>query len=494
MKKRTSQIAIDYRSVSNVTGNLLIVEAVMMLLPMIVCLMYGEGEWVGFLSSAALSLVLGMFLIYLGGGWRYKIRMNRREGYLLTTGIWIIFSLIGMVPFMFMSRPLGITDAFFETMSGFTTTGATAIPDVESLNHGILFWRSLIQWVGGLGIVIFMLVVLPALNQSGSMPLFNAEVTGITHDKLHPRIGQTAKSLLSVYILLTLALVILLWCGPMNLFDALCQAMTTMSTGGFSTRNASIAAWNSDYISSIISIFMLLGGVNFMLLYGLFHGNWRPMLRNDVFKAYCLIVAVSWASFIAVRCIRGGCNDWGQNILESLFQVATSITTTGFSYGNYEQWGNVTFCIIVLLMLIGSCAGSTTGAIKVDRFVAIWKNMRKSIELVLYPHHTVTVEINGHAVEETHISRILSFFTIYISLLAAGTIIMCAYGYSVADSIFATTSCIGNNGLGYGTTGSGGGFYLLPPLVKWVCSLLMLVGRLEVFTVMALLSRKFWRR
>lgn len=492
--KRPQTIHIDYRSVSNVTGNLFIVEAVMLLLPLIVEIIYGEREWPVFLCSSLLSMILGVSLIYLGGGWRYRISMNRREGYLLTTGIWIVFSLVGMTPFLFMSQPLSLTDAFFETISGFTTTGASVIADVESLSHGILFWRSLIQWVGGLGIVIFMLVVLPALNHSGSMPLFNAEVTGITHEKLHPRIGQTAKSLVNVYILLTVVLIILLWCGPMNLFDAVCQAMTTMSTGGFSTRNASIAAWHSDYIAGVVTVFMLIGGVNFMLLYGLLRGNWRRLLHNDVFRGYCLIVAVAWGAIVAARYIQHSATGIESNLLESIFQVGTTITTTGFSYGNYEAWGGIAFNVMMLLMLMGACAGSTTGAIKIDRFVALWKNMCRSIELVLYPRHTITIHVNGRLFEDAMLSRLLSFFTLYILLFIIGTVVICGFGYSFADSMFASASCIGNNGLGYGATGAGGGFGTLPGAVKWVCCMLMLVGRLEIFTVLAIFSRKFWRQ
>lgn len=492
--KRLSRIHIDYRTVSTVTGSLLFVEAVMLLLPLLVSLMYGESEWWIFMSTAALSATVGVGLIQLGGGRHYKLQMNRREGYLLTTFIWIAYSLIGMVPFMFMPAPLSVTDAFFETMSGFTTTGATVFADVESLSHGILFWRALTQWVGGLGIVIFMLVVLPTLNQSGSVSLFNAEVTGITHDKLHPRVGQTAKSLLYVYLLLTAVLILLLWCGPMNLFDSVCQGFSTMSTGGFSTRNASIAAWDSDYVGWVVAVFMLVGGVNFMLLYGLLRGNWRPLARNDVFRAYGLIVLAAWGLFALARFINGNDGGLGRNLLEPLFQVATTITTTGFSFGSYEGWGQLALSVILILMVMGACAGSTTGAVKIDRFVALWKNMRKSVELALYPQHTVTVEINGHALEDTQMSRIMSLFAIYTILLMAGAMLMSAYGYSFTDSLFASASCIGNNGLGYGVTGAGGGFGTLPASVKWLYSLLMLIGRLEVFTVIVIFSRKFWRR
>lgn len=491
---RAARIHIDYKTVSNVTGSLLFVESVMLLLPLVVSLIYGEGEWWIFLSASILSLAVGILFIHLGGGRHYKIRLNRREGYLLTTFIWIVYSLIGMVPFLFMHHSIGVTDAFFETMSGFTTTGASVFQDVESLSHGILFWRALIQWVGGLGIVIFMLVVLPALNQSGSLSLFNAEVTGITHDKLHPRVGNTARSLLYVYVLLTVVLIALLWCGPMNLFDAVCQSFATMSTGGFSTRNASIAAWNSDYVGWIVAVFMLVGGVNFMLLYGLLRGNWRALVRNDVFKAYGLIVLVSWGLFTLARWLNGNNGDLGRSLLEPLFQVATTITTTGFSFGNYEVWGQFALSVVILLMVMGACAGSTTGAAKIDRFVAMWKNMRRSLELVLYPHHTVTVEINGHALEEPQVLRMASFFAIYLALMLVGAMVMCGYGYSFTDSLFASASCIGNNGLGYGATGAGGGFGTLPVAVKWLYSLLMLVGRLEVFTVIVIFSRKFWRR
>ena len=456
--KRLSRIHIDYRTVSNVTGSLLFVEAVMLLLPLLVSLMYGESEWWIFMSTAALSATVGVGLIQLGGGRHYKLQMNRREGYLLTTFIWIAYSLIGMVPFMFMPAPLSVTDAFFETMSGFTTTGATVFADVESLSHGILFWRALTQWVGGLGIVIFMLVVLPTLNQSGSVSLFNAEVTG------------------------------------MHLFDSVGQGFSTMSTGGFSTRNASIAAWDSDYVGWVVAVFMLVGGVNFMLLYGLLRGNWRPLARNDVFRAYGLIVLAAWGLFALARFINGNDGGLGRNLLEPLFQVATTITTTGFSFGSYEGWGQLALSVILILMVMGACAGSTTGAVKIDRFVALWKNMRKSVELALYPQHTVTVEINGHALEDTQMSRIMSLFAIYTILLMAGAMLMSAYGYSFTDSLFASASCIGNNGLGYGATGAGGGFGTLPASVKWLYSLLMLIGRLEVFTVIVIFSRKFWRR
>ena len=493
MSRIKNKIRIDFKSICAVTGYLLLVEFLMLLIPMAVSLCYGDKAWTCFLPSLGTSLFFGLLLIELGEGRRRRIHLNRREGYLLTAVTWIIFSLVGMIPFMYCAHPLTPVDAFFETMSGFTTTGATVISDVEVLSHGILLWRSLIQWVGGLGIVIFMLAVLPSLNQSGGVPMFNAETTGIVHDKLHPRIRQTAESLWLVYSGLTVLLILFLWAGPMDLFDAVCQSMTTMSTGGFSTRNASIAAWGSDYIALVISIFMLIGGVNFMLLYGVLKGRVRQLFRNDVLRAYLLLIVLSWLAITVAVVVRGEADNIGDALLLPLFQVATTMTTTGFSYGAYESWGGFVYMMLVILMFMGACAGSTTGALKVDRFLALFKNTRKEVELTLYPRHMLAVEINGRQLSDGQMSKISAFFMLYIALAIGGAMLMCAYGYSFSDGLFASASCIGNNGLGYGATGSGGSFGELPDAVKIVFSLLMLVGRLEVFTVIVIFSKKFWR-
>jgi trk system potassium uptake protein TrkH len=492
--RKRSAIKIDRRSVSRVLGYLLIIEFGILLLPAAVCRIYGESDWWHFLVAGGGAGVAGALLLLAGGG-AAPLNIGRREGYLVTSLIWILFSLFGMLPFMWGSNAvLPVADAFFETMSGFTTTGATVIADVESLTHGLLFWRSLIQWVGGLGIVIFMLAVLPALNQAGGVPMFNAETTGITHDKLHPRIRQTAESLWKVYALLTALLTVLLWAGPMNLFDAICQAMTTMSTGGFSTRNASIAAWDSAYVGWVVTVFMLIGGVNFTLVYTALKGNLRPMLKNDIFRAYVGIVVVYYVLFAASLLAEGSVKGVGETLLAPLFQIATAITTTGFSYAPYEKWGAFAIMLTWLLMLTGACAGSTTGAIKVDRLTALWKNLRREVELTLYPRHIKTIEINGRPVSSEQMQKVSAFLFIYLMLLVAGTLCMAACGYTVFDSAFASASCIGNNGLGYGATGAAGGFYTLPGWLKWVFSLLMMIGRLEIFTVLTLFSRQFHTR
>lgn len=481
---------LNLRSVSTICGYLLFAEAIIMLIPLCVSLITSDGDWFGFALGSGASAALGAALCAYGG-FRAAGRMSRREGYLVTTLAWIVFSIFGMLPFIFGCAHLDVASAYFETISGFTTTGATTIADVEALHKSTLLWRSMTQWIGGLGIVIFMLAVLPSLNQSGSIPLFNAEATGITHDKIHPRIRQTAASLWCVYLVLTLALLILLWAGPMSFFDALCQSMTTLSTGGFSTRNASIGAWNSRYVGWITSIFMILGGVNFMLLYSLIKGKWRLLWSNDVFRTYIAVIALFLIMMIASLLIRGDVSNPGDLVLIPLFQIASTITTTGFSYGPFAEWGSFMFTLIWILMLMGACAGSTTGAIKIDRLLTLGKNIVRQNELTLSPNHVVTVEINGRPVDSAQMSKISAFLVIYLLLLFAGTSAMCCFGFNVADSAFAAASCIGNNGLGYGATGAGYGE--LPSAVKWIFSALMLIGRLEIFTVLVVFTRRFWR-
>lgn len=481
---------IDLRNVCSLCGYLLLVEAVILLIPLIVSILVSDGDMAGFVMAGGAALLSGIVLCWIGG-FRPNGRMSRREGYLVTSLAWVIFSFVGMIPYLFCSHPLDISAAYFETMSGFTTTGATTIADVESMSVSILLWRSMTQWLGGLGIVIFMLALLPWLNQSGSIPLFNAEATGITHDKIHPRIRQTAASLWKVYISLTLLLFLLLWAGPMSFFDALCQALTTMSTGGFSTRNASIAGWNSDYIAWVVTIFMFIGGVNFMLIYALVKGNWKVMWHNDVFRAYLVIIAVFYVAMTGSLVARGDVDSVGDALLYPLFQIATTITTTGFSYGAYGGWGNFMYFLIWTLMLMGACAGSTTGAIKIDRLLTMYKDLSRQKELTLYPRHIITLEVNGKVVSDGQQSRISMFFVTYLLLLLLGAVVMSAYGFDPADCCFAAASCIGNNGLGYGLTESG--FGVLPGPVKWFFSALMLVGRLEIFTVVVLFSRRFWR-
>lgn len=481
---------LRFSKVFRVCGWLLLLEASFMVLPAVVSLCYGEDDWWTFLLSGAAAAGAGGASAYMFR--KSPARLNRQDAMLLTTLVWILFSFFGMLPFITGPLHADAASAFFETMSGLTTTGATVITDVEAQTHGLLFWRALIQWIGGLGIVLFILAVLPALNQDGGISMFNAEMTGISHDKLHPRIRQTAKSLWEIYTLLTLALMLLLIPSSMNGFDIVCQSLTTLSTGGFSTSNSSIAGFNSPYAASVITVFMLLGGVNFSLLYCLIRGKWRLLRTNTVLKTYIGVVISIYLLILLSLILQGKATDADSALLQPFFLIASAITTTGFSYGDFSAWGTPTLALVLLMMLTGACAGSTTGAVKIDRLTALFKHVRGQTMLSIYPHRIARVNLNGKPLEDGRMSRITAFIAIYISLIAAATLTVCFCGFSFTDSLFAVTSCIGNNGLGYGATA--GSFMPMPAGIKWMLSALMLTGRLEIFTVAAILIPAFWRR
>ncbi len=481
---------LRFSTVFRVLGWLLLIEALFLLIPFGVSLAYGEDDWWTFLTaSAAAALSGGAAALSMKG---CPTRLARLDAFLLTTLVWILFSAFGMIPFALGPLQADVASAFFETMSGFTTTGATVIADVESQTHGLLIWRSLTQWIGGLGIVLFILAVLPALNQDGGISMFNAEMTGISHDKLHPRIRQTARSLWEVYSALTLLLALLLLAGPLDAFESACQAMSTLSTGGFSTRNASIAGFGSEYVAWVITLFMMTGGVSFTLLYGLLHGGVRAFMRNTVLRAYIGIMAAIYLLIVVSRILcdpAAGVAGW---VLEPLFLIGSAITTTGFSYTPFAGWGPLALTAVFFMMLTGACAGSTTGAIKIDRIAAMFKGAVNEVTRTLFPNRLTRVEINGRQIPPAQLTRVWAFLAIYLSLTFATTAVLAACGYSFIDSLFASVSCIGNNGLGYGATG--GSYAGIPAGAKWMLSALMLTGRLELFTVLALLSPSFWKK
>lgn len=483
---------ISYSSVFKVLGELLTVEGIILLLPLVVEIAGGEGEWFGFLVSAVIALLAG-------GAARYKLRnspvtIHRREGFLLVSLCWVVFSLVGMIPFMACRNPLSLSDAFFETVSGFTTTGATTIADVEALSPGVLLWRSMTQWIGGLGIILFMLAILPQLNVKGGIPMYNAETTGITHDKLHPRIRRTAGVLWLVYIVLTLILFSMLWIGPMDFFDALNHALTAISTGGFSTKNASIAYWHSDYVNITLTIFMFAGGINFGLIYLAAGGRPGLLFKNDVFRLYTAIVVAAYVATVVMIYAGGKWETLSDLLVAPMFHLVSDITTTGFSLADFSQWGPFCFMLTVALMICGACAGSTSGALKVDRVVAMMKNLRNEFKLSIYPKRVMTVKVNGGVLSREEIARVMAFISIYIGLTFLGALAISAYGWNFTDSFFASLSCVGNNGLGYGMTGVEGGFHLLPDPMKWLMSLMMLAGRLELFSVLIVFWPFFWRK
>ncbi len=476
-----------------ILGWLLLIEAVFLLMPAATSLYYGESDWLPFVSTSALTASVGLVLALRSRPTASHI--GKRDGYLLTALVWVVFSFFGLIPFLFCSEPMTYSDAFFEAMSGFTTTGASVITSVDKMSHGVHLWRALMQWIGGMGIILFTLAVIPMLNHSGGMQMFNAEVTGITHDKISPRISQTAKSLWLIYIILTVILIALLWAGPMNLFDSICHAFGAISTGGYSSHSAGIAAWGgSVYIKLVLIVFMFLGGVNFGLIYKALHGNFTAIRQNDVFKMYVGIIAMMLGFFVLSIVWQGKVESWQSVTIDPLFQIVSTITSTGFTVNNFESWGPFVLSLTFVMMFFGACAGSTSGGAKIDRILYLFKNADNELYRCIYPHSILSVKVNEKVVSPDLVNKVIAFLCIYMLLIVAGGMALTACGVPLVDSFFSSFSCISNTGLGAGVTGYGNSYDILPDAAKWILSLLMLIGRLEIFTVLVLLTPAFWRR
>ena len=489
MFQRKSQI--NFLALARVIGLLVVIEAAFMLIPMITSLIYGENDYKAFAITIGITLFVGALMMCIRPS---RTEMGKREGFLLTALTWVVFSGFGMIPFLIGDSNMTISDAFFEAMSGFTTTGATVMASIDHFSNGIHLWRCLMQWIGGMGIILFTLAVVPMLNHSGGMQMFNAEVTGITRDKLRPRISQTAKGLWLVYVVLTMILVGLLWLGPMNFFDSVCHAFSTMSTGGFSTRNESIGAWDTPYVKSVVTLFMFLGGVNFALLFKAATGHVGELWKSEVFRTYVYVVAGMMVLFVASIVANNQVHDWQSVTIDPLFQIVSTITSTGLTVGNFENWGSFVIALTFLLMFFGASAGSTSGGAKIDRILFLVKNIRNEIYRCLHPNAICTVRVNGKVLSIELVNKVIAFLCIYVLLIVFGGIILTAIGIPLVDAFFSAFSCIGNTGLGAGVTGYGGSYDIIPDMGKWVLALLMLMGRLELFTVLLLFSRTFWRK
>lgn len=489
-KKKRSLINLPM--LLRVSGWLMMIESLFMLIPMGTCLYFRESDWLPFALTAAGTGATGFVLSRHIRPSHYS--MSKRDGFLLTAMEWVVFSIFGMLPFMFCKMPISLSDAFFEAMSGFTTTGASVLLDVTHMSHGIHIWRATMQWLGGMGIILFTLAVIPMLNSSGGMLMFNAEVTGITHDKLRPRISQTAKALWMLYFAFTIMLVALLWSGPMNFFDSVCHAFGAISTGGYSTRNEGIAAFNSIYVKVVLTIFMFVGGVNFSLIYRSLRGEFGALRRNDVFRTYVGLIAVMYILFVIGITTQGTYEGWEDLTIDPLFQIVSTMTSTGFTPSNFEQWGPLVLALVFMLMLFGACAGSTSGGAKIDRLLFLVKNCRNELYRCIYPHAIMSVRVNGKVVSNDIVGKVIAFLCIYMLLISIGGTAMAAMGVPIIDAFFSAFSCMSNTGLGAGITGYGGSYEMLPDAAKWLLSFLMLTGRLEIFTVLLLFAPSFWRK
>ena len=473
-----------------IMGFLLLIETAMLMCCGGVSLFYKEDDLNSFLLSSAITAFVGVIMLAIGRG--AEKSLNRRDGYVIVSVAWIAFSFFGMLPYYIGGYIPSVTDAFFETMSGFSSTGATIMNNIESMPHGILFWRAMTQWIGGLGIVFFTIAVLPIFGMGG-IQVFAAEASGPTHDKVHPRIGVTAKWIWGIYAGMTGTLIILLVFGGMGLFDSICHAFTTTSTGGFSTKQTSIEYYHSPYIDYVISVFMFLSGVNFTLLLLMFNGKIKKFIHDAELKFYFMSVAF-FTVFIAVWLYQTSSMGAEEAFRKSLFQVISLQTSTGFATADYMLWPSILWGCLLIVMIMGACAGSTTGGIKCIRMVILGKVARNEFKHILHPNAVLPVRINKQVISPSVQSTVLAFCFIYAVIIIISVLIMMGLGIGFVESVGCVVSSIGNMGPGLGETGPAFSWNALPDVAKWLSSFLMLLGRLELFTVLLLFTPEFWRR
>jgi len=482
---------INIRMLLRVIGWLLTIEALFMAVPCLTGLIYGEDSMFRFLICMGITAGCGMVMVSL----RPKSReMGKREAILLTGLTWIILSLFGMLPFLICGTHMSVTDAFFETMSGFTTTGASVLNTLEGVPHSILLWRCIVQWVGGLGIILFTLAVVPMLNYQGGMQLFNAEVTGITHDKLRPRISYTAQGLWLVYICLTTFLIILLSLSEMSFFDSVCYGLSTMSTGGFSNSDMSVMEVDNLYIKIVLLVFMFLGGVNFAIIYKAARGDVRSAVRNDVLKWYLAIILICYLLLCINLWHRGMLHNIDDWTIDPLFQTVSILSSTGLTEPDFADWGPASVVILIVMMMMGACAGSTSGGAKIDRFIILFKFLKNEFYKMMHPSTVTTVCINGKGTSNSIVMKTLAFLFLYVIVIMIGGTILVITGIPLKDSFFVCLSAISNTGLGTEITGVEGNYAHVPDFAKWILSFIMLVGRLELYTILLIFTSSFWKK
>ena len=479
---------VSYRFVAYLIGLLLAFESMLLLACCCVSIIYGERDLMSFIVSFAVCLSVSAILLVYGR--RRKCAMSRNEGYIVVALSWVFFSVFGMVPYLWGGFIPNITDAFFETMSGFTTTGATILDNIESMPHGILFWRSLTQWIGGLGIVCFTIVLLPGFGASSQM-LYLSEATGVTHNKLYPKTRVMARYIFMVYILLTAIESALLMAGGMGLFDALCHSMTTTATGGFSTKQESIAYWHSPYMEYVVSIFMLLSAINFSLYIVAFKSKWKKLREFVELKWFACSVGLLTLIISAVLFLNNGYSA-EEAFRKSLFQVATCHTSCGFATDDYNLWPPFTWMLLIFAMLSGGCTGSTSGGVKNLRLIIIANCIRNQFRQILHPRAVLPVRVGG-LFDNKLLTTVLVFFAAYLSVAFIGWTLLMAFGVGFTEAMSTVISSMGNVGPGLGSFGPVFSWAALPDAAKWILSSLMLIGRLEIFGFLLIFYRSTWK-
>lgn len=482
---------VNFRIVSKIIGSLLFIEAFFMGWCLAVAFIHHEDDTLAFLVSMLLTFGFGFLFLFLGRN--AENSLSRRDAYVVVTATWTIFSVFGMFPFLIHGSISNLCDAFFETMSGFTTTGASIIDDVERLPHGILFWRSLMQWIGGLGIVFFTIAILPSLV-GGSVKVFAAEATGPIKAKMHPRLTTTAKWIWSIYVLLTIGCGLSFWAAGMDWFQATNYSMTTTATGGFSIHNDGLLFFHSPTIDYIAVLFQFLSGINFTLLYiSIFKLRFSALLKNTEFKFYIVVVIVTtlWIMYLLLTRLD---YDLEHAFRSALFHVVSFMTTTGMFGDDVGEWPRVTWIILGIVMYTGACAGSTSGGFKSIRSIMLLQVVRNNFRQILHPNAVLPVKINGQSIPQSKLVALFAFFALTILMMLFTAAIMIIAGIDNTNAVVIALSSVSNVGPSLANeVGPSMSWSMLPDYIKWVLCLLMLMGRLEIMTVLVLFTPAFWK-
>lgn len=479
---------LNKKFIFNALGLILVFESLFMLLCAGVSIYYDEADIRAFLLSFAVTFTVG------GACWGLNRKVEKdhlkRESFIIVTVVWVVMSLFGSLPYILSGTITSFTNAFFETISGFTTTGASVVNDIEALPHGILFWRSITHLIGGMGIIVLAVAILPFFG-FGGMQLYSAEAAVVTNDKLHPRITQTAKSLWGIYVLLVLVETFFLMAGGMSLFDALCHSFGTIASGGFSTQNDSIAGY-SPYIQYVLVVFMIFAGTNFALFFFVWKGNWKKLTSNTEYKIYLLIILLV-SLCIGITLYFQTNQSFEESFRIALFQVTSIITSTGFVTADYTLWHPYLTFVIFILMFSGACVGSTSGGIKLFRHMILVKNIKVEFKKMTHPNAVISLKIGKKMVSHEVIYKVLAFLVLYMVVFATGTLLMTIVGLDMDSAFGAVATSMGGIGPGLGIVGPANNFFSITDAGKWILSILMLLGRLELFSVLILFSSFFWK-
>lgn len=481
---------INFKLIIKFIGILLMLLSGFMAISALWNIVYDENTTKAILISAIITFGAGLSFHQLTRNHDHK-NIGKKEGYIIVTFTWISITFFGTLPFYLSGHIPSYTNAFFETMSGFTTTGATILDDIEAMPKSLLFWRSTTHWLGGMGIIVLTLAILPVLGVGG-MQLFVAEAPGTTPNRLHPRITETAKRLWYIYLLLTALLTGLLMLGKMNFFEAINHAFSTVATGGFSPKNDSISSY-SAYIQYVIVLFMIIAGANFTLHYFALKGNFSKIRDNEEFRFYLLIIGIFTIIFtVAIYIFHAAKIEHA--FRDSLFQIVSIITTTGFVTTDYTLWNEFLWFMLFLLMFTGGCIGSTAGGIKMVRHLLLIKNTSQEFKRLIHPSAVLPTRLDGKTIPTEIIYNFLAFFLLYVSVFMIGATIMSSLGLSFKLSLASVAATIGNVGPSLGTLGPMDNYSIIPTPGKWLLSFFMLLGRLELFTVLILITPSFWKK